>query len=122
MYLYLLAIVALLFLSPVHAEEYEDDARIDHYEAHEPKDVDEAKAILRKKTDEMKAAYEEKDYETIHRLSYDLEAAGEFMLEHVEEMLELIEEVHVISEEQEEEELEETFPEMIEAVQEIAGN
>lgn len=119
--------VSTLALYPAIASDDHDhdhshgEERPQHYEAAEPASWEEALAILEEKGAEMKAAYAAKDYQTMHELSYALEAAAEYLDEQAGELVEAVEEVHHATEDGEHKELTKVFPEFEDRLNHVAG-
>ncbi|MEJ2094346.1 MAG: hypothetical protein P8X93_04020 [Gammaproteobacteria bacterium] len=124
----LFAFVSLMSFQPVaSAEEYEDDhaeqqeSRPDHYKAATPESSAEALEILEKNIARIEVLLNDEvgvlELEKIHKISYSLEAAVEYLIMHqtvkqepvLNELDEAVQVVHLASEEHEADETRKWF-------------
>ena len=120
-------IILLVTLLPFYAHANADEnlgseERVDHYEAHQPKNKAEALSSLKDRTATVgqilkSEALTDSDLERVHEVSYDLEAAVDYLRTHQgdaqEEVLDSLDEavqaIHYASENHEEEKTREWF-------------
>jgi hypothetical protein len=106
-----------------------DEERVDHYEVKAPTSSKEAITLLEQSFSKVQDHFSRGEIESIHQESYSLEAAidvlinkNEYPKETLTNLDNLIQKIHVASEQEDKEIISQTLPTLNQAIQNLAKN